>query len=106
MKESLGLGEVKVYGNPDREIECAAVCTGSGKSMIREALAAGAEVYVTGDIDHHTGIDAVAEGLSVIDAGHYGTEYIFMEAMKKELAEAFPELLVSCAAVRSPYTIL
>ena len=43
---------------------------------------------------------------ALIDAGHYGTEYIFMDAMKKELNQAFPELKVSCAAVKSPYTIL
>ena len=67
---------------------------------------AGADVYVTGDIDHHTGIDAVASGLAIIDAGHYGTEYIFMDAMKKKLGENFPELPTTCAKVKSPYTIL
>ena len=36
----------------------------------------------------------------------YGTEYIFMDAMKKELTQAFPELKISCAEVKSPYTIL
>lgn len=106
VKESLKLNDVKVYGNLDREVKRIAVCTGSGKSMIHDALAAGADAYVTGDIDHHTGIDTVAEGLALIDAGHYGTEYIFMDAMKKELNQAFPELKVSCAAVKSPYTIL
>ena len=79
---------------------------GSGKSIIQDVLAAGVDVYVTGDIDHHTGIDTVAQGLAIIDAGHYGTEYIFMEDMKERLAKAFPELTVSCAKVRSPYTIL
>ena len=96
----------KVYGNLDSMVKCAAVCTGSGKSMIKDVIKAGADVYVTGDIDHHTGIDTVAQGLALIDAGHYGTEYIFMDAMKKELTQAFPELKISCAEVKSPYTIL
>lgn len=106
VKDSLGIGDVKVYGDLNMEINRAAVCTGSGKSMVQEALRAGAQVYVTGDIDHHTGIDTVAQGMAIIDAGHYGTEYIFMDAVKKELLEAFPKLMVSCAQVRSPYTIL
>lgn len=106
VKESLKLNDIKVYGDLKKEVKRIAVCTGSGKSMIRDAIAAGVDAYVTGDIDHHTGIDTVAEGLALIDAGHYGTEYIFMDAMKKELNQAFPELKVSCAAVRSPYTIL
>lgn len=106
VKSALRLGEVKVYGSLDRMVRCAAVCTGSGKSMLQEAILAGADVYVTGDIDHHTGIDAVAQGICIIDAGHYGTEYIFMDAVKKTLLENFSELKVTCAEVKSPYTIL
>jgi dinuclear metal center YbgI/SA1388 family protein len=106
VKEALGLSDVRVYGDLDRQVKRAAICTGSGKSMVDEAIAKGADVYVTGDIDHHTGIDTVAKGLAVIDAGHYGTEYIFMDEMKKQLLEAFPELEITCAQIKSPYTIL
>lgn len=105
-KQAFQIPEVRVYGDPDAEVERAAVCTGSGKSMIKEAIALGAQVYVTGDIDHHTGIDTVAEGLFLIDAGHYGTEYMFMEEMQAELHEAFPELKISCAKVQMPYTVV
>lgn len=103
VKACNGLADVRLYGDPDREVEIAAVCTGAGKSMISDAMQAGAEVYITGDIDHHTAIDTVAEGLALIDAGHYGTEYIFAEGMKKELSGAFPELRISCAAVKNPF---
>lgn len=106
VKAAFSLTDVKVYGGLEQEVAVAAVCTGSGKSMVDEAIAAGADVYVTGDIDHHTGIETVAKGLALIDAGHYGTEYIFMEAMKHVLEAAFPQLKVSCAKVISPYTIL
>ena len=106
VKESLKLNDIKVYGDLDGKVKRAAVCTGSGKSMIQDAIRACADVYVTGDIDHHTGIDTVAQGMALIDAGHYGTEYVFMDAMKKELTQAFPNLNISCAKVKSPYTIL
>ena len=106
VKEALSLNDVKVYGDPDRVVQKAAICTGSGKSMIPDVLAKGAEVYVTGDIDHHTGIDAVASGLTIVDAGHYGTEYIFMNAMQKVLRESFQNLKITCAKVKSPYMIL
>lgn len=97
---------MRVYGELDRKIEMVAICTGSGKSMIRDVMAAGADVYVTGDIDYHTAIDTMAEGLAIVDAGHYGTEYIFAEAMAKELNEAFPELKTTCASVKNPYIVL
>ena len=90
VKAALSLNDVKIYGDLEQSVHRAAICTGSGKSMISDVLAKGADVYVTGDIDHHTGIDAVAAGLAVIDAGHYGTEYIFMDAMKKKTRRKLP----------------
>ncbi|MBQ0001435.1 MAG: Nif3-like dinuclear metal center hexameric protein [Clostridiales bacterium] len=106
VKKAFDLPEVRVFGNLDKEVVRAAMCTGSGKSMIKNALGMGAEVYITGDIDHHSGIDAVADGLCIIDAGHYGTEYMFMEEMEKELAAAFPELKLTCAGIKFPYTMI
>ena len=58
-----------------------AVCPGSGKSVIGKAIKAGAQVLVTGDIGHHEGMDAAAQGLFIIDAGHYGVEKIFVPYM-------------------------
>lgn len=47
---------------------------GSGASMIPQAIAAGAELMITGDVSHHEALDAITQGLHVIDAGHYATE--------------------------------
>ena len=105
VKEAFGLTDLRIYGPQDQIVERAAICTGSGKSFIPQVLASGAQVYVTGDVDHHTALDAMAEGLSILDAGHYGTEYIFMEDMEKVLKEAFPELEISRCPVKFPYTL-
>ena len=106
VKEMFKVPDVRIYGDPGRKVSRAAICTGSGKSMIRDALAKQAEVYITGDIDHHTGLDAVADGLCIVDAGHFGTEYMFMQDMETELKAVFPELPITCAKVRTPYTVL
>ena len=42
-------------------------------------------MIVTGDVDYHSAIDAVAQGIAVLDAGHYGTEYGFIAYMTLEL---------------------
>ncbi len=57
-------------------------------------------------MDAQKGIDALQAGLAVIDAGHYGTEYIFMDAMKKRIQEVFDGLKVTCAKVQCPYTLM
>lgn len=102
VKEKFSLPFVKIYGDPEKIVRKAAVCTGSGKSLMSAVLQAGADVYVTADMDYHSSIDAVAQGVCVIDAGHYGTEYIFMDYMEKELRELLPELEIEKMKVQHP----
>ena len=83
-----------------------AVSPGAGGSMIRYALQQKAEVLVTGDIGHHDGLDAVEQGLAIIDAGHYGTEYIFIEDMKQFLNRKLPVLDVLTDPVEHPFQIV
>lgn len=105
VKERLKLGSVKVFGDMEGEVSTLAVSPGSGKSAVRPAIEKGADVLVTGDIGHHDGLDAVEQGLSIIDAGHYGTEYIFIEDMKKFLEKKLPCLDVVTAPVVHPFQV-
>lgn len=106
VKKELGLPNVKVFGDLNQMVRRAAISPGSGKSVISCALKKGTDVLITGDIDHHEGIDAVAQGMMIIDAGHYGTEYIYMEDMRKFCAANFPEIQVLTAKVQQPFQIL
>ncbi len=94
IKEDFELPYVTVYGSELWETEpvkVAATCPGSGASTIREALAKGAQALITGDIGHHDGIDAEAQGLMIIDAGHYGLEHVFMAQVEAYLGEHLGE---------------
>ncbi len=103
VKDGFQLESVRVFGDLDGKIRRMAVSPGSGKSMIGAALDKGADVLVTGDIDHHTGIDAAAQGLAVIDAGHYGIEHIFVEDMGGYLRNVLEGVTVRTAPVRHPF---
>ncbi len=83
VKREFQIPFVSVYGAEQVKglVRRAAVCPGSGKGMAEAARQAGAQVLITGDIGHHDGIDAAADGVAVIDAGHYGLEHIFVEFM-------------------------
>lgn len=106
VKEAFQLEGVRVFGSPGQRIRRAAICPGSGKSVIPEALKKQADVLITGDIGHHEGIDSAAQGMAVIDAGHYGIEHIFVMDMKQFLEESFPELEVKAAPVKHPFIYL
>ncbi|MDO4324182.1 MAG: Nif3-like dinuclear metal center hexameric protein [Lachnospiraceae bacterium] len=105
VKKAFDLKNVRLFGNPETEVRYLAVSPGSGKSMIGPALAAGADILVTGDIGHHDGLDAVDQGLPVIDAGHYGIEHLFIRQMADFLKEAFPELKIREAKPADPFTV-
>jgi dinuclear metal center YbgI/SA1388 family protein len=93
--ERLG-SPARLAGDPRRHVQSIALCGGSGASLIPAAVRAGADVYVTGDIKHHQALDAIAAGLTVIDAGHYGTELPFVPHLAGRLSEAgIGEVLVS-----------
>ena len=106
IKHKLNLGSLKVFGDMDAKVSRLAISPGSGKSVIGAAIAKGADVLVTGDIGHHEGLDAVEQGLSVIDAGHYGTEYIFIDDMKRFLEDKLPVLQVTAAPVIHPFQVI
>lgn len=105
VKSCLELDHVMVYGEPTQMIHTVAISSGSGKSMKKAALKAGADVLITGDIDYHTGIDAVDQGLAIIDAGHYGTEKIFIPYMEQELSDMFPSIRVTAAVLKHPFVM-
>ena len=106
VKERFGLPNVKIFGELEKQVQRAAICPGSGKSEAKPALSMGAEVYITGDIDHHTGIDMADCGMAIIDAGHYGVEHIYIADMEQFLKENCPELRVYTAPVKQPFQVL
>lgn len=106
VKEAFGLDSVKVFGNLEQSVGRVAICPGSGKSVIGEALRKGADVLVTGDIGHHEGIDGVAQGLAIIDAGHYGVEHIFMADMERYLKENLDNAEIITAPIVHPFQVV
>lgn len=106
VKKAFSLSEVKVFGDLERKVKRTAICPGSGKSVIPEALRRQADVLITGDIGHHEGIDSEAQGLSIIDAGHYGIEHIFVEDMGQYLRGNLSGVEVNCAPVKHPFQMV
>lgn len=105
-KQAFSISRVRVYGEPDREVEKVAIVPGSGKDYIEQAIKKQADVYITGDIGHHNGLDAMEQGLAIIDAGHYGIEKLFVPYMEEFFADQMPGLSVVRASQSSPFYIL
>ena len=106
VKKAFGLDAVTLFGDKHAIVKRAAISPGSGKKMTGIAIEKGAQVLITGDIDHHEGIDAVSQGLAVIDAGHYGLEHIFIKDIARYLQNALKEVVVERAEIAHPFQII
>ncbi len=101
VRATLGCRNLRTVGNPDEEISKVALCSGSGGDLMLNALRAGADVYLTGDIGHHDAQLASEIGLNIIDAGHFETENIICDFLMEYFNDNFPYIEVSCADTKS-----
>ena len=76
---------VRGAGDPDLEVRRLAVCGGAGDSLLGAAAAAGAQAYLTSDLRHHSAAEA-PEGLALLDAAHWATEWPWLPVAAAALA--------------------
>lgn len=79
-----------------------AVVGGSGGEFFEAAARAGAQCLVTGEASHHHGLDALEQGVSVIVAGHFATEWPIVPEMARRLRQVFGELEVLVSGSNRP----
>ncbi len=83
-----------------------ALCGGAGASMIGDAINAGADVYVTGDLKYHD-FTTFATDIVLADIGHYESELCSLKIFSRILRENFPGLAVLTAeSENNPIKIL
>jgi dinuclear metal center YbgI/SA1388 family protein len=81
--------EPLVIGDPDWEIRRIAWCTGGAQGYFEAAIAAGADVYLSGEISEPTTHLARESGVAYIAAGHHATERYGVQALGAHLADTF-----------------
>ncbi len=72
-----------------KKIKTVALCGGAGGDFIKDAVNAGCDAYITGDISHHEFLDALQMGITLIAAGHFETENPVVASLKETLSKNF-----------------
>ncbi len=88
VRERLHAGLVRLVGDPGRQIRTVALCSGSGASLLPDAVRAGADLLLTGDCSYHQAREAEANGIALLDAGHFATEQLMVPGVQRFLQEA------------------
>ncbi|MFN8321125.1 MAG: Nif3-like dinuclear metal center hexameric protein [Chitinophagales bacterium] len=77
-----------------------AVCGGSGRFLLNSAMAAGADVLITGDFKYHDFFDAEGK-IVVADVGHYESEQFTKDLLLQQLSEKFPIIATRISSINT-----
>ena len=77
-----------LVGDAQRVVRRIAWCTGGAQGMLEQAIDAGADLYVSGEISEQTTHFARESGVPYIAAGHHATERYGVQALGAHLVEA------------------
>ncbi|MDE6824358.1 MAG: Nif3-like dinuclear metal center hexameric protein [Duncaniella sp.] len=95
VKEVYGAPVVRRSAGPEglTAISRVALCSGSGGEFVTDAIAAGADAYITSDTRYHDFVDHGKEIL-MIDTGHYESEICTKSIFSDIISEKFPNFAV------------
>lgn len=100
VKAVFGCQSVRYSPLTTGEVTRVAVCGGSGSDLIKAAMAAKADVFITGDIKYHQFFEA--EGRMVIaDIGHFESEQFTKELFFELLTEKLPNFAIHLSNINS-----
>ena len=93
IKEVFNVPVVRHTELTGRAVERVALCGGAGSFLITNALAAGADFYITADIKYHEFFDANNK-MVIADIGHYESEQFTINLLQEFLHQKFPNFAV------------
>ena len=102
------LSGVRLAGSLEKEVRKVAIVNGSGGRFVPKALFKGADLLITGDVDHHSVLDALEGGMAVGDLGHFLTEAPMLQAMYQYLSseKALQGIEIRVSSInRSPWLL-
>ncbi len=92
--------------NPQKIVQNIAIVGGEGGDFLTPAISYGSDVLLTGSLGYHKMLDAAAQDIAVIEAGHDFTERIITAHMCKEVQIHFPDIQVTVSEAPSPIIYL
>lgn len=94
VKHELNASGVQVVGESSKPIRRVAVACGAAGEFLPDAINAGADCFLTGEMRFHDVLAARAAGIAVILPGHYATERPGIEELAIQLGQTFPTCMV------------
>ncbi len=100
IKAAFGLQAIKHTNLLGKKIKKVAVCGGAGSFLIGNAVAAGADIFITSDVKYHEFFDANGK-MVIADIGHWESEQFTVDLLIAVLKANFPTFAVLKSEVRT-----
>jgi dinuclear metal center YbgI/SA1388 family protein len=98
LKKQLNTDCVRHTNVVEKTVQRIAVCGGSGSFLLKNAIAVGADVFITGDFKYHEFFDAENK-LIIADVGHYESEQFTKILIKEILHKKIPNFATHLSQV-------
>lgn len=95
LREHLGVESLRMVRSGDEPHTIIGCCPGAGGSMMGDASAHGATLFVTGEMRHHDLLNAKASGVSVLLAGHTNTERGYLPVFRERLKPLLGKMVLT-----------
>ncbi len=99
LKSAMNLNVIRFTPYSDK-VKKVAVCGGSGSFLLKNAIGAQADAYVTGDFKYHEFFDA-ENRLMIADIGHYESEIFTINLLADEILKKFPTFAVILSEINT-----
>jgi putative NIF3 family GTP cyclohydrolase 1 type 2 len=93
VKEQLRASVVRHTALTGKTVSRVAVCGGSGSFLLKNAIAAKADVFITADFKYHEFFDAENK-IVIADVGHFESEQFTQEMLFEIIRKNFPNFAI------------
>jgi len=94
IKRVTGVETIGFVGREIKSVKSAAVCAGACGSILNKVIAAGCELYVTGEMKHHDALAARESGLLCLCLGHSISERFILSRLMERIRLKCPAEVV------------
>ena len=100
LKSTFITGVIKHTGLKNKLVKKVAVCGGAGSFLLGTAIAAGADIFVSGDFKYHQFFEAENK-IVIADIGHFESEQFTKELFYELLIKKFPKFALHLSEVKT-----
>ena len=107
VKSFLGLQQLQIVGKDDQAISSVSIACGSGGSFLANSIAKKSDCFITGEASLHTCLEAEAQGIGLILAGHFASERFALDSLAEFLSDQYSGIEVwASTSERDPLRVV